>query len=671
MSSNHIRLELSTTHTHEAPAHAEYATAGMAPEHTATPAASPNPPLALTLATIPLEAFALIACRLPAADVLNLSQTASHFRQALSIELYGSSLLQRSRDLRRNYHSYDEDTQTLDLRLLEYTDIEIESFKDYLHTIEFFLLHHRIWARTHVRTLIIPLERIIAWELADILNKIVTYLPGVTHLHLILSPHLKLSLDVGNKIRLFENLAALKVIAAHKVTIENSTLVENLAETLHNAFADGLFHPEIRILSIAHSAGNEFYMYSISLPDNPVYSHLNTLDCSLTHPAVLEISRLPRTITCLRTSSTTYIEGHAPSIERLEVLDTKTNGIGAIEYFPESQKALHALKTLYIEPPPDPVYHLLMLQALIQQAPSDLSITFAALHIQQIDLLEKLLQALHRDIHLPKEITFQLNNLANVHCFTRLAEQGMFKHLTTVRYQVESLLTPVSPFAMALAAALQDENLPAMTNFIFIYQYTPIIKDWPEIPFLESAEGRAYLLQNKTSFTLQDILKQPDYNCFLQSFTTLEASKMVLFRIAYPDETQRRKFMLSLYEALAEEMESYQYLVQQVCPAVEWLLHLENLYLNLYNIYIQYLQQSGISRSVVQAFRLFFKQKFHETEVGQQIITNIQMLLLRETADNISAYLVPELAQAGLVKDSTLVHNHGFYINFVRQADRH
>lgn len=676
-STKRIRLELSAVEPHTPPASAGIMAGTeirQLPPHVQTSQTRAAP---LTLATLSLEAFTLIARYLSATDVLNLRQTARYFRHALCIELYGSPLLQRSLDLIRHRRSYNEQTQTLDLRgvICPPQGITEEDYTEYLYTINSVLKQHYTWAATHIRTLIVPLETIVKWKLTAALYNMVYFLSGVTHLHLILSPLSLPPLSINHQEKLFENLKALKIIPIQKITLENTYDSAELPVILYQALISQLFNPNVRELSIANIASSRFYQQDFSLPENSTYTKLDTLDFSLSHAGVLQIQQLSDTVTCLRTNGTTHIQGYAPGIKRLEILASRAEGTGSYEHLEQSVRALPALKTIYVESPADHFQHTRILQALSRLPPSDLSITFSTLHIHQPALLERFVSIFRAGVYLPEEMTFHFCAFTSIDCFINLVRRGELRQLKQIRYQMDSIFTPAFPFISALVALLQTGWLPHMTHFTLTYQYNPTTFPYGKeagTPFLQSPEGKSLLMQSHARFTLRDMLRHETHYALLPNF--LDPEKKLSEYIH--DNTEVQHILTKLHQALVEVMHTYAYLKTQTCTMLEWQIHLESLYLALYNTYFQHLHVAEVPQPFLLFCRQLLPQTIFDTTLGQQLNLNIQVLLLKEMAENkylrLKQYLDlrPELAGYHLIVRNIIASSTGFNIDFIWQPNR-
>lgn len=628
-------------------------------------------PPGLTLATLPFELFIRCTFYLSSTEIGRLGLTAQYFRAALSSRVDGSLILDRSRDIAL-CDAYDEQSQTLDLsqKLAQQPDIQMHGYEQYLYQVIATLLRHQNWFRAHIRTLELPLSILYRWDLVPVISKLASILTGCQplHLHFLLMAALPLPGVTGAQscqTRIFQHLAALKPIAAEKITIENSTLSTWLPELLCQAINKGLLNRNIRCLIFVQSISAPLYHYSISFPNNPAYRYLVSLDFARSYPATLKLTHLPDTVRHLRINNAVSLAGNAPLIEKLDILYSRTAGLNTIKPLAALKEVLPGLKRIYIETPPEPETHLSLLDAIGNLPLPHSSITFSALHIEQPAQLEKLQTRFHT-IYLPKAITFHFYAQEDLGVFARLAQQGMFRQLAGMEYQLDLVYTSPHPFIEAVTHQLKAGKLPQLNQFSLKYQYRPATE---VTPFLESPDGRLFLLHNTTPFTLQQLLERESLRSLQDCFTLLEPlMRITVSMYARTEKVKQDAFFTALQQRFEQILTKNQALAEKTYPARQWLLSLEDVHLSLYNAYIQQLLQAGILSSDLYHYRQLLPQAFSQTPFGRHLSKRIQTLLLQAITEKLSETLRPKFAEFGLAIRPALVGTTGFSLDFSKKS---
>jgi hypothetical protein len=683
------RLDSSTTTTQVTPLNASPAQAGMAASNqtiinqaVATTGGQAQMP-AITLSQMPIELLIHIMHSLPARDIVKLSQTARHFRNELSIELYGSSLRQRSLDLSKYSDAYDENTQTLDLdNIVNLKGITIETYTEGLGKFINMLGRHPQWANSHIKTLIFPMKMIFLWmpRHANLLSKMFSLLGGVEHLRLVgiskcpcnraykdgpLNAEFNIKL-----LQILQNFKGFKELPAKKVTIENCGVrpISNLKQTLSALLTKGFFHPALESFTFIDtdlSAPD----YSIDIADGLAYPVLTTLELHYLNTPRLCLTELPETVTCLHIHTNNILQGRASSITRLEIHEASSPLLWTSTSLHNIRQTLPAIREIHFHVSDQPHEQYVMLANLAQLPLLDITFSFSSstLHIYEVARLDKLLST-GNTVQLPHDMVFYPHTLAEVNYFRELASRKGLHALTHIQYRFYSVYAPAKSAIQTLAGLLHEGALPHLLSFSFDYEFP-----WNKtIPFLETVEGNSLL----TNSTLPVPLRFVNW---IMSHIDFEASFLLSFREGRKGIThilqqhgKRKEEITAFHEnaeakLLEECLTTKQRLTQQPFTSRELITEFERLYFQLHGIYLQQLREMGVYSSML---RVFYEEKispFFTTPLGQRIRSNIITSLFDQYATNLLLSLEELLAEAGLDKPTVTLTGSGFSVHFVRK----
>jgi hypothetical protein len=648
-----------------------------------------------TLSGLPLELFIACVLYLSAKDIGRLNLTARGFHQALSYQVTnGISLLERSRDIAQ-CSAYDESTQTLnfnptllgtllgnkhDLYLLE------EDCLPPFHDIIAFLSKYSAWSRSQISTLVFPVEALDQFNITDELNQLAALLTGVRHLRLTL--HAKKGiLSSFNAEKIHTQLAAFKPIPLEKVTIENGLSLLNMPLSLLNmpdeslwlAVNEGALPSSIKCLAFSDSSNIPSPLpFIISLQEN-VYPHLQILDCSLAACHRLHLAQLPSTIHCLRIRPITQIQGDVPTIKRLELV-YPSNPLTLSEASLPAIEGLPGLEEIDIVSPHNPGYHNAILIDLAKLPPaSALSVQLSTLHIYNPALLATVWKQLKGRLSIQKEAIFHIISLQEAGDFIQLAEAGLFDHLRTLRYQLDTLHSSPIAFYQALAALLQNGKLPLLTHFSLTYQYEaptdPALDGYKTKPsrlyFLDSVAGKLLYATsgsiNESALSFQQFLGQEDFTALLDAFISIEPeARAAITRHTYGNiaETLQNTFFTTLRQQFDALLARYHPAPEERGTWAEWMLFMEKMHMWLYNIYLQQLQHQ--QAFAIPPYLHFLPESFQQTELGQKLVLRTQERMLTGLVTRITDSMQILFSPCGFIGSHTVTPT-GFTIHFCKQ----
>lgn len=609
------------------------------------------------LTGLPFELLLFLTSYLSAKDIGRLSLTARHFLITLSSSIDGPPVLNRSRDIVQ-CNAYNERLKTLDLGKIlatqEVNFISVKKYQRYLRDIILFLAKNQVWAKTHIKTLIFPLEITFNWNISKELNKIVSFLSGVSHLHIRCQPGKRFQKPENYQTKLFLHLNILKRIPVTRVTLENSTLYPSVAKSLAQAIDEGGFYSGIKYLAFYHTdEANLPLSQYILIKDNTIYPQLTTLDFTCYPCKSLYLNKLPTTVTCLRTISPTQVMGRAPSIKRWEIhyatLPAAENPPG---FFSSSMKALPALKEIYMEPLIQARFqHTILARLITSEIPSSLSVQLPRLHVYIPILLQRMQEKFTGGFVIQEEATFHITAPEDMDNFITLARAGMFNHLPKIQYELETLFPALTPspllFNKAFTLLLKEGELSQLRHFTIEYRYEPPATA-PHLSFLESPEGRALALARTRipPMSWQDISGTESMMGLKQSFIGVEHQIRTLMNHRIPIEAQDL-FFAALQQGFDQIITKNQPPAEQTHTWMEWVFFMEQIHMQLYYFYVHQLQQHTRMSWNFYLYRQLLPHAFQRTALGNRFSIRVQEYLMHAMARHITEDLQSLLAEFG------------------------